>query len=199
MQPGRGAATPAAEGTDSGSHQRPRVAPHTAGYAMSDGTPKPGIHHAEGSLRPRIRWPPVGGFRVVADMSGGAGTFAWTGEGRRPVASPGNEVDRMNRRPSSDSAATWRALRALRSNPPGAGGLPMRKPTFAAAMEQSEQLFAAAEAVGPEVDGTSEIAQAYLYGIDPQIWRDVNDPNSAVASYLSTGYPTTSGVQFPPR
>lgn len=49
---------------------------------------------------------------------------------------------------------------------------------------------------GLEVDGASQIAQAYLYGIDPEIWRDESDPNSAVASYLSTGYPTTSGVRF---
>lgn len=42
----------------------------------------------------------------------------------------------------------WRRIRALRAQPPGRGGLPARKATFSAALEQSEQLFAAAASVG---------------------------------------------------
>lgn len=42
----------------------------------------------------------------------------------------------------------WWDIRALRANPPGAGGLPTRKPTFSAALEQCEQLFLAAATVG---------------------------------------------------
>ena len=50
----------------------------------------------------------------------------------------------------SAGTEAWRALRALRSRPPGAGGLPGRHATFSAALEQSEQLFTAARAVGYE-------------------------------------------------
>lgn len=43
---------------------------------------------------------------------------------------------------------TWRGIRNLRANPPGhAGGV--RQATFAMALEQAEQLFAAAETIGP--------------------------------------------------
>src|SRR6266536_1053113 len=47
---------------------------------------------------------------------------------------------------------SWRTLRRMRSSPPGAAGVDeARAATFQAALEQSEQLFRAAEAVGPEV------------------------------------------------
>lgn len=39
-------------------------------------------------------------------------------------------------------------MRGLRSRPPGAADLPSRRPTFTAALEQCEQLFVAAAAVG---------------------------------------------------
>lgn len=52
-----------------------------------------------------------------------------------------------------DSAITpapvaWQMLRALRHRPPGRAGHGQRRATFDAALEQSEQLFAAAETVG---------------------------------------------------
>jgi len=47
------------------------------------------------------------------------------------------------------SQEAWRAIRQLRSNPP-ATVTPDRRPLFAAALEQSEQLFAAAAGAGPE-------------------------------------------------
>lgn len=47
-----------------------------------------------------------------------------------------------------DARHVWWDIRALRANPPGAGGLPNRKPTFSAALEQCEQLFLAAATVG---------------------------------------------------
>lgn len=42
----------------------------------------------------------------------------------------------------------WWDIRALRANPPAAGGAPTRKRTFSTALEQCEQLFIAAAAVG---------------------------------------------------
>lgn len=43
----------------------------------------------------------------------------------------------------------WRYLRAMRANPPGAaGGNQARRATFAASLEQSEQLFDAAAGAG---------------------------------------------------
>jgi hypothetical protein len=46
-------------------------------------------------------------------------------------------------------AESWRGLRALRADPPGLAGRQDRRPVFAAAMEQAEQLFKSAETVGP--------------------------------------------------
>lgn len=55
----------------------------------------------------------------------------------------------------ADMAATppdrsWQLLRSLRHSPPGRAGRGARKETFDAALEQSEQLFAAAAGAGPE-------------------------------------------------
>lgn len=45
--------------------------------------------------------------------------------------------------------AVWRALRQLRAAPPGYAAQGSRKDMFSAALEQTEQLFAAASTVGP--------------------------------------------------
>lgn len=45
--------------------------------------------------------------------------------------------------------AVWRALRELRAQPPGYATSSARKSTFKAALEQAQQLFAAAASVGP--------------------------------------------------
>ncbi|WP_375373358.1 YaaC family protein [Streptomyces sp. KAI-26] len=47
------------------------------------------------------------------------------------------------------TAAVWRALRELRSKPPGYASTGPRQKLFSSALEQSEQLFAAAASVGP--------------------------------------------------
>ncbi|MFC8824842.1 YaaC family protein [Streptomyces sp. NPDC057137] len=47
------------------------------------------------------------------------------------------------------TAAVWRALRELRSKPPGHAGTGARQKLFSAALEQSEQLFTASASVGP--------------------------------------------------
>ncbi|MGY1593084.1 YaaC family protein [Geodermatophilus sp. SYSU D00708] len=46
-------------------------------------------------------------------------------------------------------AVAWRQLRTIRHEPPGAARRGDRKAVFGAAMEQAEQFFAAAQAVGP--------------------------------------------------
>ncbi|MFE6459318.1 YaaC family protein [Streptomyces cinereoruber] len=48
-----------------------------------------------------------------------------------------------------ETAAVWRALRELRSNPPGYASTGARQKLFSAALEQSDQLFTAAASVGP--------------------------------------------------
>ncbi|AVV46750.1 hypothetical protein C6376_40870 [Streptomyces sp. P3] len=48
-----------------------------------------------------------------------------------------------------DADGAWERLRASRWNPPGRAGSGSRRKTYAAALEQAEQMFRAAKAVGP--------------------------------------------------
>ena len=50
---------------------------------------------------------------------------------------------------SAVASRSWSVLRALRADPPGRAGSGSRKSTFAAALEQSEQLWAAGKGLSP--------------------------------------------------
>jgi hypothetical protein len=49
----------------------------------------------------------------------------------------------------AEPAEAWEKLRASRANPPGKAGSGARRKTYAAALEQAEQMFRAAAVVGP--------------------------------------------------
>jgi hypothetical protein len=48
----------------------------------------------------------------------------------------------------ADPDEAWEKLRASRANPPGKAGGGTRRKTYAAALEQAEQMFGAAAVVG---------------------------------------------------
>lgn len=74
---------------------------------------------------------------------------------------------------------TWRGLRALRADPPGLATDPDRRKVFSASLEQAEQLFHAAEALGPAarpIDlfyGLSQSGRALMAAAEPapDKWR----------------------------